>query len=945
MRIYGTFKTINDDTITVTIENNNVNHADINIDTSDSIRFADDPIEIDVDCEDSFTHIITTSAKISFLTKTWLGDYLFGDNYTSIPVEIKKGDSILFAGYVTPNTFSQDYAEMWEILEINCVDGLSIMENRHVTDSTDYETLKMNVNTRTFSNILLGTGIVSTNQNYVLTQQHTPKLYFDCSKKYSTYDNIFNGLMISSGLFLGDSEDDVWTYWEIIEEMMRYLNLHIVQIGYDFYMFDWENIRNNTSITWLDIVNNTTTTKTFNIIALTKDKYGSNDTQLSMADVFNQIQVKDDITELETVITSPFDDDTLLPLDVKQKYLVEYGSNGKDIDSLVSMMVMAFTNDTPQNDYSYKKEWYTQIFNCTDWTFKLNDVDNYSAYNNDQSNFLKYIFDTPFSSAIVGFGSGNKRTNKNTSTIQNIQIDNKYIVINIAGTGVDEKSYDDDWFPDEWAHEQHPIYPNETDLQNLNMSIEYKYNVDGVYSPASPNVTNYIVFNGKILMTTNQETLGDNGTNISGFNPHVAVFDIYQDRFNLRTLDANDNKNTYVDFQVSLRKNYTFDSVRQQYEPIDDDNVIDKYFNMRNLFGRLTPYDGALSGHYYLQQYYNKQGAQETTVRLSPPIVQGELAKRFKYSIGKTSYYKTDVIKYVDVLACELKIGDKFCTEAHDANGNKTFTWMTQAEIDAINVQHPDLDDVDHVFPYIYLAIDIDDGQFLIGDEHPIYNNVYSDMGLKETTGMAIPMKSSDNLSGNLSFRIIGPVNISWDNGIRRHPTWFSSERLTPNVVSVLPHVGQIWIKDFKVDLASDNGKQVVGTNDDIIYVSDEQTRFVNKKDDIDFRFTTALSEIEASELGVGVTINKSDVIGADTGVPITQLLNRVTNETNKPEKFYVDSYYREYNTPRLIMNSTIHGGDELDKYSINYLGKNFLVQGYEYYVHADKKKLKMKEF
>ena len=153
---------------------------------------------------------------------------MFGDNYTSIPVEIKKGSSILFAGYVTPNTFSQDYAEMWEILEINCVDGLSIMENRYVTDNTDYEELKMNVNTRTFNNILQSTGIITTNQNYVLTQQHTPKLYFDCSKKYSTYDNIFNGLMISSGLFLGDSEDDVWTYWEITEEMMRYLNLHII---------------------------------------------------------------------------------------------------------------------------------------------------------------------------------------------------------------------------------------------------------------------------------------------------------------------------------------------------------------------------------------------------------------------------------------------------------------------------------------------------------------------------------------------------------------------------------------------------------------------------------------------------------------------------------------------------------------------------------------------
>lgn len=938
MRIQGTFKDQNNATITVIIENKDITANDIDIDNSSYLRFSDEPVVITTDIDDSFDHIIKTSATINLTSQRWLGDYLFADNYTSIVVNVLKGNTVIFAGYVTPNTFSQDYAHAWDSFTLNCVDKLSILENKYLTEGSDYETVKANVSTKSFSDIIAEFDLVS--NDIVLSGTNTPKIYYDNSKSYGSYSNIFKGLLVAEGLFLGDDEDDLWSNEEILDEILRYLNLHIYQSGYDYYIFDWENVRQSNEIHWHNISDSSGAImlETRTIDAITRNMYGSDDTQLSVADVYNQVQVKDSIEELETVINSPFDNDDLVPVAPKHKYLVEYGTNGNSIGAMRALTALARYDTQPNTDKAYTREWWMQVFQNTDWSFKLNGNDVYDRLNGQPNNFLKYLFETPFASAVVGFGSGNKITNKNNQNIENIDVKDKYILLNVMGTGVDEKSSSSPKWPSNWTTSAHPVWPNDSVLENLNMAIEYNYGVDGSYSPGSPDVTNYLVFNGEMLLTTVQETLG-----VSGFDRHAAWIGMetdestpYWERNNQYTQDANDNRaghwgdGNYVDFLVFTRKNNNFITAKSHLKLIPPEDEAFEWY------GRMTPDESDEKGHYYMQQFYNDNGvADEGHIYLSPPIVQGSLAKRFNYRIGeKTSYYQNDVIKYIDILACELKVGDKWCVESHDSNGNKTFAWLTESQIQSQGI----------TYPYIYLAINIDDGEFLIGDVHKIYNNISSDMYLEDTTGMAIPIKSTDAVSGTVHFKIIGPVNNTWDNGIRRHPTWFRHTTYTENYVSILPHVGQIWIKDFDVKLVSDNGKQTIGVNDDIVYCSDEQDRFIKKKDDIEFRLTTALTAEEAAELGVSITTNKSDVIGADTNIPITAITNNITNETDKPEKFYVDAYYREYCTPKLIMESTLHSGIMLGLYSVGYLNRNFLAQGVEYNVRTAKKKLKLKE-
>lgn len=934
--LYGTFKDATDEIVTVTIINNDISANDINIDTSSDIRFGDEPVTIKYDCDDSFVHIIKTSAQINLVTKSWLGDYLFANNYTSVPVRVSRGGALIFSGYVTPNTYQQDYAHDWETISINCVGKLSILENQYLTDGTTYEDVVAAATTKTFKDVL----------NEIMPAGN---IYYDQSKSYGDYTNIFEGLMISESLFLGEDEGDVWTNEEILEEIMKYFNLHIIQQRDNFYMFDWDTLRTKNIVTWLNINNGSTSVTHQSTTPLLKSQYAGDDTQLSIADVYNQIQLTDDITELETVLNSPLDDDNMLPLIPKMKYLVEYGTNGCEVDAMEALTTLARDNGTPQNDKAYTREWWMQIYNNERWSFKLNNTDNYSHIPTsagaivNPSQFLKWIYETPFSSALLGFGSGSKVTNKNNQNIENIDVKDKYLVLNISGNGIDEKSAnrtyrDRDYWPSGWTLDNHPPFPNEDTLEDLNMEIAYNFTTDASYSPVNDAVTHYLVFSGEMLMTTPQATLG-----VSGFDPHASWTDplgawhVYRERVNMETGYANENKGDYCDFKAFTRKNNNYITAKTHLKlPKQPEDPGYPWF------GSMTADESDDRGHYYMQRYFNNlnssytETADEGHIYLSPPIVQGDLDKRFNYSVGeKTSYFQNDVVKYVDILACELKIGDKWCVEDHNAAGDKNFTWMTAEEIQQQSIQ----------YPYIYIAINIDDGQYLIGDSHKIYNNIYSNMYLENTTGMAIPITAQDGLTGNMSFKIIGPVNSTWDQGIRRHLTWFRHTTYTPNSVSILPHVGQIWIKNFDVKLVSDHGKQDIGADDDIVYCSDEQNRFVKKKDDIEFKITTALTVEEAAVLGVSVTANRSDVIGADTGIPITAVTNELTNETDKPEKFYVDAYYREYCDPKIVMESTLHDGAILTRKSVGYLDDRvFLIQAMEHNVRRATIKITAKE-
>lgn len=806
-----------------------------------------------------------------------------------------------------------------------------------------------------------------------VNQVYTPHIWYDQSKSYNNGTNIFEDLCISDYIILGDTMDDLWTNEEILNEILQYLNLHIVMVGLDYYIFDWETAKNNGTVVWLDILSGDTMTKSYSTITLIADNYADNDTQLSIDSVYNQIKVTDSIEELE--ITADINDERT-PVIGRQKYMVEWGAGGEGEDSYTTfvLMLMDYLSDYYYADgeqQAYKREWWYSIDENPAWTFALNGTDNYSFIPRDangkpydQWNFAEKLYNTPFFSGLISFGNGGFVDNTNNANILNINPKDKYLCINVAGSGTDERSHDSGYWPPSWnwppnSTDSYRQFPTANDLKSLNLGIVSKKTFEANLTPSDDNVTNYIVFKGDIIMTVAQQTTGTAGFNVSG----------NSDKYNDTIRSSNKNGGIYPDFLVFKRQN-NFAVTNQAvllptrwyiYTILGLPVPTTQDLTLYNYLGRTAPYEKNEDGQHYGQQYFvydqnNKPVENRGKIFVSPPVIDGDLAKRFNYRVGNSSSWfgTTDKIKYVDVLCCQLKVGDKYCVEDHDAEGNKTFRWMTMQEIENEHLYDVLPNGETVYYNVINIGINIDKDEYLIGQTHPIYNNITSDMGLDDTEGMAIPIKSTDNVNGEVELTILGPVNTTWENGFHRHKTWFRSDITDPNEVSILPHVSKIWLKEFTYEFMSDHGKNEKESDKDIVYASDEQDTFVNVHDETEFRFTTTLTKEEADNIGVRVTTNASDVLDSATGTGIVTITNNLDNSENKPEKFYVDAYYNEYNTPKMILETTVHTGttdvypainiSQFGKYHIGYLNKDFYLKNYTYNAKKGTTKIYLKE-
>ena len=245
-----------------------------------------------------------------------------------------------------------------------------------------------------------------------------------------------------------------------------------------------------------------------------------------------------------------------------------------------------------------------------------------------------------------------------------------------------------------------------------------------------------------------------------------------------------------------------------------------------------------------------------------------------------------------------------------------------------------------------FIGIDpkIDDWQ--MGQEFDIANNIDFSMGLG-VEGMAVPITSADRISGDVEFTILGPVNNLYNNYTRRHKTWFRSEKWTQTEQQMLLNASAVIVKDFKMRVYTDSGLLTNTEDNDLAYVSDTDESFVNKKDNITFRFVSALTRSECATLGVTNRLHLSMPFDESAGCGILSIYDRVRDLVEKPEKLYVDAYYQEYHEPRLTITQTLRDSQSVgafNHYRLPAAGKDFYVYGMSRNLMAGEVTLNLKE-
>lgn len=235
-------------------------------------------------------------------------DYMF-DLYSSTAQEnkviLKKDNSIVWVGYVTPNLYSQGYENEKEEIEVEAIDALSTLQYYKYTPVNGTKNI---VSIIEIINHLLGKCNAYTNY-YINNNMQLNSLTSNC---------LMLNMYISEQNFF-DEDDEAMTMQEVLEEICQYVGLTCVADGDEVLFLDYDAIKNNINTYYKFAVGSKTPT----LVTLQQSNeieqtdYAENGGQLSLDNVYNKATVKDSLYSFDSIIPSIWD----------EKYLTNYGGN------------------------------------------------------------------------------------------------------------------------------------------------------------------------------------------------------------------------------------------------------------------------------------------------------------------------------------------------------------------------------------------------------------------------------------------------------------------------------------------------------------------------------------------------------------------------------------------------------------------------------------------
>lgn len=838
---------------------------------------ADDTITIESSVSDTFAHILSSTAAISIETTDALTDF-FRPSVFDAPVSISCNDTCVFAGYLTPQSYDQDYISSLDDFQLNCVDALSALQYAKYKNvgaaGVDYAKVKLNARQLSFLDIIKE--VVRTVGGAVGS---TPRIFYDGSKAIDGAEanrySIFSQISVNELLFLGDEEDDVWAQDKVLEEILRYLDLHIVMKGKDFYIFDWQTARSAQSVEWHDILGSAVITENFSAEALTTQNAEDASTQISVGECYNKLLLTCDLQEMENIIESPLDDDSLsdgFP-GGRQHYMTEYSAEGEGRSAFDAFKEMV-KQGTSSWGAATVTEWFVKVMKATNWKFSSSRGDLYSRFLTGRNQqFLPNCLSDNIGAAILSLGKVEKtNTKQDDSLVNSISMEEQLVIS--TGKFCREAQVSEEEFLDAIGN----------DIKNNIPVAEYTGNIaGGVFSPSDDNVTNYICIDGKMIlnphmpMTAKYSLLYDHEWRGAGFPGGSGLTPDDEGKIDPWHKTVYSRKNGEGN-RYYTRKYFRADTPRSEdvYDP--------------------------------KAAYTNPLQIEVESYGFCPFTDTGEKLLKFNYSaVGDSS----DTVSKVGVLCCMLVIGDKCVVEKTPDNDLGTgvpytgkgypedFVWMPYKEL-------ADCESEDEYYQQSFsIGFNPKVGDCLVGVKYDMQLNHSYQLGIDDD-GIAIPIRKSDKVSGQVRFSILGPYNAVWNDVTRRHPTLFRHTKWTENTVSILRKVASIIITDLSVTVCSDSGLTNTDGNKDLVYMSDTDEAFVNKKDDIDFKITSALTSAEAAALGVKNAMSISTPLDIAQGSGLLSIYDNYRNDRAKPEQLYVDSYYTEYHLPRIILKQNV---------------------------------------
>ena len=238
----------------------------------------------------------------------WIYNEKFtGEGEVAPPTE----DKVLWAGYVTPSTYNQDFNYYTDDLEVECIDGISSLKYYKYSDLINDEKKKI----KSFNSII--NALLHKCDCYT-TYYFPTAMQFNSAGTTTTLDRIY----ISECNFFGekgkdDTDKDVaWDCLQVLEQICRYLNVTCTAYEGSVYFVDYDAVRNGKNEYYCyQITDSISTQPTPTLMTLSNSRaIASKDiaqasTQVTFNDVYNKVTVKDNFNAYDYELPDLFDGD------------------------------------------------------------------------------------------------------------------------------------------------------------------------------------------------------------------------------------------------------------------------------------------------------------------------------------------------------------------------------------------------------------------------------------------------------------------------------------------------------------------------------------------------------------------------------------------------------------------------------------------------------------
>ena len=891
MKIEGSYVNKKGDTVTVSIIVAGSTGNDIAIEPDGVLEFAaDDTVMIDSGVNDSLDVCQQHSCTIALHAATYISD-LFTSEYKDGKVEVSVNGACVFSGWLEPRTLTQPFNDVYDDLSLQCVDSLSAMQYsnyKDVNNTTTYTAAAEKVGMRTFKDLL--TEALSKG-----TDGGSYNVWWDSSRATETTDgNVFDELRVSDMAFLGESADDTVTYLDVAEAVLKYLDLHIVQYGSDFYVFSWDTMRAGTTSWSLLVSAGEETSQSAQLpvctgvsTELSAPNVEDTDTKIDVQEIFNQLCLTVSPKGSDTVLRSPLDSTGKMPaMGARQYYCTEYAADGEGVKAARAFFSLVKNHADNGYDSQVWKDYLVRVMRNVYWKIGSGSGVGTAVTDWATDESLTYPEDAmdrlggSLGALLLQVGSVDHKPGTGDTSKQSSVSMTDELVISVNGNGSDTSPY-----------------PTDTDIRQAMPIMSYVGgDATASYSPDVADDTdgsyhNYLVIDGTIALTPLMSTAFE-VEKVRGYNDGDAFFNRYG-------------------------SDVIAPGVLTKALPSISASRVNK--------------DGR-----YLAFEWWKNGLQTGTRKGYIPYTEdGPQEYEYKTASGK------DEVDKVDILWCMLRIGDKVLVEDKTGNGAVgDFSWQTYKE-------PSECADTDEYLEQTFtIGINPKIGDKLVGQDFDIGTNFDYTTNIDAEKGMAIPLPYDAKLHGRMTFQVLGIDNPVWaDYHVTRHKTMFRHTKYGTDNIPLMAHVSSVIIKNFSVKVYSDVEN---GGEDDIVYMSRTSHKFYNKKDDLEMKIHSDFTSDEISRYGLSGKLMYTTVCGKD-GLAVTSITNKITGVSAKAEKLYVDAYYKELSTPRVVLTQNIQCRDmgvaQTSRWTHPALsGKTFYVRDIGYNLMEGSAQAKMEE-